>query len=171
MTRQARSRTVDEQIVMLRRLADPAVSGKMLGGCLGLIALVAAGLVVAAALRRNWGLLPFVPFLALLGFGMWHTARRLEPVLRRARYALDLGRTARGTVHVTITGEGEDVVHEARARDLGGRDWTFRFKPQGWQPAAGEHAAELRFCDEVDWPAIVLTADGIIYPSDEPKRA
>lgn len=119
MTRQARSRTVDEQVAMLRQLADPAARGKMLGGCLGLIALVAAGLVVAAALRRDWGLLPFLPFLALLGVGIWHSARRLEPALRRARYALDLGRTARGTVHLTITGEGEDIVYEARARDLG----------------------------------------------------
>ena len=49
--------------------------------------------------------------------------------------------------------------------------WKFEFLPLDWKPAAGQHAAELVYLRNVDWPVLVLLADGIAVPRYAPKRA
>lgn len=53
---------------------------------------------------------------------------------------------------------------------MNGIAWTFFFKPPGWDPQEGEHAAELFFMDPAECPALAMTEAGIVIPGSKPKR-
>jgi hypothetical protein len=48
--------------------------------------------------------------------------------------------------------------------------WRFEFIPLGWQPGEGEFEAEFFAHPSVEWPALVQTTQGILYPRYNPKR-
>ena len=49
--------------------------------------------------------------------------------------------------------------------------WQMEFvQPQNWQPKEGRYPAELVFIRGVEWPVVLLTSDGLLYPRLKPRR-
>ena len=50
--------------------------------------------------------------------------------------------------------------------------WQMEFvTPQNWQPGEGKHSAQLAFIRGVEWPVVILTSEGLLYPRLKPRRA
>jgi len=43
--------------------------------------------------------------------------------------------------------------------------------PQNWQPVVGRLEAQLVFIRGVEWPVVILTGNGLLYPRLKPTRA
>lgn len=100
-------------------------------------------------------------------FGIRKTRRLAE----RAWAAYDAGISERLEVEIIIEtwAEGETLKGALTARD--GTRWQMRFaKPVGWVPAEGRETANV-FFGPGDVPALIIFADGILYPESDPRRA
>ena len=50
--------------------------------------------------------------------------------------------------------------------------WQMEFvTPQNWQPMEGKYSAQLAFIRGVEWPVVLLTSEGLLYPRLKPRRA
>lgn len=165
------TRIVDKQLEMLRKFAEPRFQRRSLAGCLGVIVLAIAGLLVASYFLGGWAFIPFILFLIILGLGLRHSSQQVAPRLRDAREALDRYEAVHGSVRVVVVQGSDSNDYQAGVRDRQGNDWSFEFNPQDWLPDTGDHTAELRFINGVDWPALIVTEAGILYPKSTPTRA
>jgi hypothetical protein len=48
-------------------------------------------------------------------------------------------------------------------------DGDMEFIPQGWKPEAGDFEMELIHINDVPWPVVVFSEQGIISPRYKPK--
>jgi hypothetical protein len=165
------ARSVTHQLETLRRLLTPRSQQRTLLGCLSVIILAIAGLVVASHFLGGWAFIPFILFLIILGLGLAHSSREIAPRLRDARQALDCYEAVSGRVRMVVTQDSDSYDYQAGVRDRQGNDWTFDFSPQDWLPETGDHAAELRYIEGVEWPTLIVTEAGVLYPKSVPKRA
>lgn len=50
--------------------------------------------------------------------------------------------------------------------------WQMEFvTPQNWQPGEGKYSAQLAFIRGVEWPVVIRTSEGLLYPRLKPRRA
>lgn len=163
------SKTPKEQLEILRQISSPRFNKRLGMGCLAATVMVVAGIVITAYYLDDWGVLPFAPFAIVFALAIAHSARQTAPHMRDARQAIDHYQVTPGMVRIVMTSDDGSDYYRAGVRDRQGRDWTFSFRPQEWKPVAGVHPAELRYIDGVDWPALIVTEQGILYPQLRPE--
>jgi hypothetical protein len=162
--------TVETQLKNLRAFATPRNQARSRMGCLGVIALGIIGLLAASFYMGVWVLIPFVLFLVILGLGINHSIRQLAPRLSDAHLALDRHEAVRDSLRIVVVQGSDSDEYHAGMLDRQGRDWRFEFNPAGWIPKTGDYPAELRFVDGVEWPVLIVTEAGILYPKYAPTR-
>lgn len=161
---------VETQLEQLRQFATPRHQARTRVGCLSVIVLGIIGILLAAYFFFGWALIPFALFLVLLGLGINHSSQQVAPRLHDARLALDRYQAVQDRVRIVVNPGSDSDDYQAGVRDRQGHDWTFDFCPSGWIPLTGDHPAELRFVKGVEWPALVVTEAGILYPKFRPTR-
>jgi len=161
--------TLDEQIAELSRpgldirmdLARPTVL------------VLTAGLVLAGAITSNPAFYGIALASALIGFAMWQTT----PHISNAARGLKEGLKQNGAVEISIHRWKDTESNQYESyQGLISMDnqplWQMEFvTPQSWQPLEGRHSAQLAFIRGVEWPVVILTCDGLLYPRLKPKRA
>lgn len=99
-------------------------------------------------------------------------ARETAPHWRNAIKATRDGKPSKGGVSITITKDPTEFDrHVATVRDEGKHVvWRFQFTPNHWEPTEGELEAEIYYVRGVEWPALLVTPKGILFPAFSPKK-
>lgn len=98
-------------------------------------------------------------------------SRKAAPHWRNAIEATRTGRRSRGDVSITITRDPtsfDDYV--ATVQDETQDAWRFEFNPHYWEPREGNYGTEIYYVRGVDWPALLVTEGGIVFPAFTPTR-
>ena len=161
MNKYSRLPAVSEQLARLRDMGKPWVGRS----AVAVFLLPALVVLYFALARREYGLLPFV---AGLGFFAGICFQGM-PAIRRAIRGIDSLDRRLARVRIWTEEWSESVDYMAEVTVSGRGVWQFQFRPQHWTPETGMVEAECCFVGEVPWPVLLLTAQGILYPCDEPK--
>ncbi|PKN18198.1 MAG: hypothetical protein CVU71_11835 [Deltaproteobacteria bacterium HGW-Deltaproteobacteria-6] len=161
--------TLDEQIAELTRPGPD----KMINLARPGVVVLASGLALAGLFTGNPAFYYIALVFTLIGFAIRQTA----PHIRNAARGLREGNKQNGSVEISIRRwtDAESNQHESyeglismESRPL----WRMEFvTPQNWQPLEGRHPAQLIFIRGVEWPVVILTGTGLLYPRFKPKRA
>ena len=98
-------------------------------------------------------------------------AREVAPHWRNAVTAIQNGIRSNGSVLIAITRDPTEFDrHVATVRDESKYAWQFQFTPNDWEPSEGEFDAEIYYVRGVEWPALLVTPNGIFFPAFTPKK-
>ncbi len=151
-----------EQLEVLRKMRS---SGSALWLKYGLT-LLTIGLAIATLNSKHPAYAAVFAFVALVTYSSWQTT----PHILYAGKAFELGSKSHGTVQIGITKWSDSDTYHATVNVAPSQRWRFEFIPLGWQPSEGEFEAEFFAHPSVEWPALVQTNQGILYPRYNPKR-
>ncbi len=153
--------TTRARLQRLEKQASPSRQRvqRILWGALALAALGAAGLL--------WD--PYLLALGILFVMLSLALGQQSSHLHHARAALDHGRVVNGIVTITVIESTETDSWTCEVRGSLAR-WSIPFTPEQWTPRKGSSTAILVYIEEVDWPAIIVTTEGIIVPESRPAR-
>lgn len=157
--------TRDEQIRALRQMTSgraSRVSAWLVGGLLA-IALVC---LVSAPLLRE----PFFAFAGVFSLLAAYCLHESEAHFRRAALGLERGDARPVQLTVTRTEWSESVDWHATVMPEGAAGWRMDFVPFCWTPHLGTAPARALFLNEVEWPVLVIAAEGILYPRYRPQE-
>ncbi|MFA5081788.1 MAG: hypothetical protein WC474_04480 [Hydrogenophilaceae bacterium] len=150
----------DQQIERLRRAAWLAWVPK------GLFALTLVLITLGLISRYEF----FFVAGAFAGLGAI-AAREAAPHWRNAITAIHNGRRSKGSVSIAITRDPTAFDHYvATVRNESQQAWQFEFTPNCWEPAEGDYKAEIYYVRSVEWPALLITQEGVLFPAFTPKK-
>ena len=160
--------TLDEQITELRRMG----SGRILYWARPGVVVLSAGLVLAGAFTGNLIFYGMAIAFALISFAICNTT----PHISNAARGLREGIKQKGDVEISIhqwTDAESNQYESYKGLILMDNQplWQMEFvQPQNWQPKEGRYPAELFFIRGVEWPVVLITSDGLLYPRLKPGR-
>lgn len=143
-------------------LAPQRLRGLRRGAWIIVAVLAAVGLATGSPIP--WLLAAFAAVVAL-------AVRQTEPHVLAARRALDAGATKPGRIRIQVEHWSDTDHYRASTVSWPGGDWRFEFIPQGWTPRQGLHDVQCYRLDDVAWPALIATEDGLLFPRETPTRA
>ncbi len=98
-------------------------------------------------------------------------ARESAPHWINAITAIRNGMRSKGSVLIAITRDPTEIDrHIATVRDESKHAWQFHFTPRDWEPTEGELDTEIYYVRGVEWPALLVTPKGILFPAFTPKK-
>lgn len=98
-------------------------------------------------------------------------AREAAPHWRNAIAALHSGTQSKGKISIAITRDPTEFDrYVATVRDKSPHAWQFEFTPNDWEPTEGHYDVEIIHVSGVEWPALLLTSEGIVFPAFTPKK-
>lgn len=154
------SKRAQQQCAALTRMTGGALLDRLPWALAALV----TGCLMAGVIT---GLPPWFMVAGFLALIAW-SARQTTPHLKNAARGLASALRSNDQVQIDVDTSGDSDSYQALARGQSGRLWRFTFIPQGWQPHAGEHPAELCYLPDVDWPVLICCQDGILYPRQTP---
>lgn len=159
------SQTSAEQMGNLRRMAEKRTL-KVLSFSLFAIAAVCA----KAAIIYNHHL--FLYFLGGFFLLIGVTSRQSSPLILEAARALEKGDSKQGEFEIQIEEWSDSPTYHVKVPHQQNADscWKFTFIPQGWAPVAGRQEGQLYFLPDYQWPSLIVTEKGILFPRFTPKR-
>jgi hypothetical protein len=154
--------TPEAQLAILRTAARSGMGRHLHHWMVGM-----AGLLALLSLML-WHPVPLMiaAFLGIIGLA----ERRAVPNILNALRAYDSTLPATGSVRITITRWDMDDHYHAILRQAGQPDWAYDFIPQGWQPEAGSHPAQVWRLDSDGPPALSAVSDGMLIPRHAPQK-
>lgn len=161
--------TLDDQIAELTRKGSGTV---MKIARLGVI-LIAASLVLAGAASGHLVFYGTALAFAMLALAIWQTTPHIHKAVRGLKEGLRQDGTVELSIHQWKDAESNcyDSYYGLVSMDNQPM-WQMEFvSPENWQPAEGRHSAQLAFIRGVEWPVVILTRDGLLYPRFTPRRA
>jgi len=98
-------------------------------------------------------------------------AREAAPHRRNAIAAIQNGWRSNGDVSIAITRDSTAFDrYVATVRDEPQQAWKFEFTPNNWVSTEGKFKAEIYYLRGVDWPALLITERGILFPAFTPEK-
>lgn len=98
-------------------------------------------------------------------------AREAAPHWRNAITAIHNGIQSNGSVAIAVTRDPTEFDrYVATVLDDSKHAWQFQFTPSDWEPTEGELNAEIYYVRGVEWPALLVTPKGILFPAFTPKK-
>lgn len=160
--------TLDEQIAELTRTGSGKIMHLARPGALVLV----AGLVLTGAFTGNPVFYGIALAFALIAFAIWQTT----PHISNAARGLREGLKQNGVVAISLKQWSDGTSSHESYQGLISMNnqplWQMEFvQPEGWEPAEGVYQAQLAFIRGVEWPVVILTNDGLLYPACKPRRA
>ena len=152
--------SVNQQLETLRKSAR--LAWLPMGSLALTFALLALGLIT--------GYEAFFVLAAFIGLGAV-AARQTAPHWRNAIRALEEGERSKGKVSIIVSEYDDSPEYRVTSLKTPTGSWSFEFSPQNWIPVEGCFDADILFVSGVEWPALVITQEGILFPSFDPKKA
>ena len=92
--------------------------------------------------------------------------------LRNAARATRAGRRERAVLQLQQPEDNDERQFHGRLQLLTGeRAWEMDFAPvSGWLPQADELIVDVVFLADIQWPVLVLSDQGLLWPRTSPKR-
>jgi hypothetical protein len=160
--------SVDEQIADLRKTG----SNRLLPLIRPAAAAIAAGLILSGIASGHFAFFAVAGVAGIIAL----TAGLPVPHIRNAVKGIDRGWKIIGVIEITVRQwPNEDGAKMESCQGLIFKDnqplWRMDFGVPGtWQPAAGKYPAQLIFIPGVDWPVVLITEEGVLYPRSKPGR-
>lgn len=159
--------TRDEQIAELKRMG----SGKLFYWARPGMFVLVAGLGLIGSFTGNPAFYATMIFAGLVALAVW----LITPHMIHAVRGLREGVKQNGTVLISRRQWSDGGSNHESYQGLISMNnqplWEMDFvQPQGWEPVEGLYQAELAFIRGVEWPVVLLTDDGLLYPNSKPKR-
>lgn len=161
--------TLDDQIADLTRKG----SGAAMRIARPLAVLIAVSSVLAGVYTGHLAFYGVALVFALLAFAIWQTSPHIHNAVRGLREGLKQNGTVEISVHQWRDAESNSYDSYDGLILMDNQPvWQMEFvTPQNWQPVEGRYSAQLAFIRGVEWPVVILTSDGLLYPRFKPKRA
>jgi len=160
--------TLDAQIAELTRAGSGTLWELAGPGAI----LLAMAFALAGAFTRNLVFFGIALAAAILAYAVRQTAPHIANAVRGLRE----GVKQQGAVEISFHSwkDAESNVHES-CRGLISMDgrplWEMEFvTTEHWQPREGSYPAQLAFIQGVEWPVVILTQEGLLYPRLKPRR-
>ncbi|MDB6062429.1 MAG: hypothetical protein JWM78_2532 [Verrucomicrobiaceae bacterium] len=152
----------DQQIESLRKMASRSVMRWLFWSCV-----VGAALCVVAGFNAGgigfYILAVFLVFIALV-------ASRAQPHIQRAAKAIDSPLRSTLSIIIEITEWSDSPTYHAVIANPDTGSWRMEFIPQYWKPVAGTLAINAHFVPGIEWPALLVADEAIIYPREKPQK-
>jgi hypothetical protein len=160
--------TLDEQIAELTRTG----SGKVMVLARPGVVVLAAGFVLTGAITGNPVFYGIALICAVIAFAVWQTIPHIHNAARGLREGLKQNGAVEISIHQWTDAESKHYEFYQGLISMDNQPlWQMEFvTPQNWQPAEGKHSAQLVFIRGVEWPVVILTGDGLMYPRLKPRR-
>jgi hypothetical protein len=154
--------TPDQQMEALRAMAARAAPVWLKYG----LTIAAATSIAACVIRRESVFLALGAIAAVVAL----STRTSTPHIFNAARALTHPTSSVGTVLIEVTQWSDSPSFHATAFVTDAQRWKFEFIPLGWNPQAGIVNATLFYIAGVEWPVLVRTEHGILFPRGDPER-
>ena len=129
------------------------------------LASLAAGLLIGVVVTNHPWFYVFGGFCAVITLAVWQTM----PHIQNAARGLTEGRWIQGVVDLSVDTSPDTPTWHGVLRADGQLTWKIDFcSPIGWQPPTGPSSAEWCYLDDVPWPVLLRTPDGILHPRYNP---
>jgi hypothetical protein len=122
-------------------------------------------LVILSAVLWHPMPLMLAVFLGLVALG----SRESGSLLQTAIQAYETAKPVASEVTVSIESDGDSDRYYATVVTAEESSWKFEFIPQGWNPAAGTHAALIWCLPSSTIPSLISVPEGIMIPRNKPK--
>ena len=153
---------IEEQIKTLQQISSHKLQGGMLWVSLAAIFI----LLGLAIIFHETVLAVLTAAPAMIAFATFATGRYIS----NAYQAWQTGKNERAILVLKIDewSDSKNFVGQITARDI---VWEMTFcPPLGWTPQPGEYKVSAYFCDKAEWPSLIMTDEGILYPQSKPKK-
>ena len=130
---------------------------------LGLIILTIS-LTIVGLITLHPAFFMVAAFIGVVAYSAWQTS----PHINNAVKGIAKGTRTCGEVSFSITRWSDSDTYIATIVSGCGQPWKFEFIPQGWTPVEETAEAELVFISGVEWPVLLLTSNGLLYPRYTP---
>jgi hypothetical protein len=147
-----------QQIEFLKQAGSP------LG--LGMLLLLVIGLGIGSWVTQNEIVMMFFIFFVVVMLGSISTFKHLRYAIR----ALKEGKIVKNQAVISIEVPYDNDRYYVTVQDRHQLWWKFEFRPQNWTPQVGEITVDVYFLQGIAYPVLVVGADGILVPYDQPKR-
>jgi len=128
------------------------------------LVILAIGLTIGGAITLNPVFFMVAAFVGIVAFSACQTS----PHIQNAVKGFAEGTRVQGEVSFSITRWSDTDTYFVTMISGCSRSWKFEFIPQGWIPVEQNSDAELVFLSGVEWPVLLLTNKGIMYPRYTP---
>lgn len=126
------------------------------------ICILLAGLLIGGILTGKPPFYMIAAFVAVVTWSAWNST----PHIKNAAQAYKSGKPIKKTIHITIEQWSDSQSYYATI-DY----WKFEFIPSGWTPVEGIFNADLYYLDNIAWPALAITQNGILFPRGTPEKS
>jgi len=137
----------------------------------GVVAL-SAGLVLAGVFTGKLVFYGMAIAFSLIAFAIWQTTRHISDAARGLREGIKQKGDVEISIHQWTDAESNQYESYKGMILMDNQPlWQMEFvQPPNWQPKEGRYPAELIFICGAEWPVVLLTRDGLLYPRLKPER-
>jgi hypothetical protein len=154
--------TVEKQLETLQQLGSSPLTLRLNFAFL----LATVGLLIAGFATQHPVCFMLAAFCGVVTYASWQSV----PHIHTAAQALERGHPSKGTVQLTVVEGSDSPSYYATVQTDATTCWCFMFVNTGWTPESGTFPATLYTIPEQEWPALIQTEHGILYPRSTPER-
>ena len=132
-----------------------------------LVWIIAAVIILIALIFSEALFIPFSLFFIFLALSLRQTNKHFQNLYK----GITSNQKTDGVITIHTQHSSDSINYYAEILDnTKGQTWKFEFMPLNWEPTKGTKAAKLVWIDDVDWPVLIETEEGSIYPKHNPKK-
>ena len=154
--------TIEKQLETLRQLGSSQLTLRLKFAFL----FATVGLLVGGFATKHPVCFMLAVFCGVVTYSSWQSV----PHIHTAAQALERGHPSKGTVQLTVVEGSDSPTYYATVQTNTTTRWHFAFRNTGWTPESGIFPATLYSVPEQEWPALIQTEHGILYPRSTPER-
>lgn len=132
-----------------------------------LVGIIATVIVLIAFIFKEELFLPFSMFFVFFALSLKETSKHFQNLYK----GMSSNNKTNGVVEIFLEHSSDSLNYHAQAIEENKEEiWKFEFMPLNWKPKNGNLKAKLVWIEDVKWPVLIETEDGIIYPKSKPKK-
>jgi hypothetical protein len=131
-----------------------------------LIWTIAISIFLCSIIFKEAFLLIFSLFFIFLAYEL----KKILKIFKLIPYAMTSNVKTNCLININVENWTEPRNYYAQIVEDNGSIWKFGFMPLDGEIQEGTFKAKLVWVDQVDWPVLIETEDGIIYPKQIPKK-
>jgi hypothetical protein len=151
----------------LKKLEEIQVAQSTVKSLTLLVWIIAISIALLAFIFSEALFIPIALFFIFFAFSLKETSKHLQNLNK----GMTSNQKTDGVITINIQHFSDSINYYAQVLD-NNKDhiWKFEFMPLNWEPTKGTMNAKLVWIDDVNWPVLVETEEGIIYPKHNPKK-
>lgn len=151
----------------LKKLEEIQSAQSTIKSLIILVWTIAIVIALVAFISKESLFLPFSMFFIFFAFSLKETSKHFQNLYK----GMSSNDKTNAVVEIFLEHSTDSLNYHAQVREENKEEiWKFEFKPLNWKPQSGTFKAKLVWIEDVKWPVLIETEDGIIYPKSKPKK-